>query len=152
VKLQRRHVAIAAIVIILGAGTWRLSRFGTMPVDVLDIRQRHDPDYVIENFHNTVMTEEGRPQYEMFGSKLMHYADDGSSIIDQPYVIQYTPGQAPTHARGREGYLPKGNSYIRLTGDVIIAHGRDPRSAGAEVRTNLFTLELAKAVRKAPKQ
>ena len=144
-KLTLRKLAIAAILVTLAAGSWWLSRFATAPVAVFDATQRHDPDYIAENFQNIVMTPAGRPQYELRGKRLTHYSDDGSSVIDQPYVIQYAPGQAPTHARAKEGYLPRGNGYIRLTGNVNVAHGRDPRGAGAEIQTQQLTLELDKS-------
>src|SRR5207237_1205834 len=128
-KPSVRTLVIGAILTALAAGSWWLSRFATVPVNVLAGRSRHEPDYIAENFHATVMTPEGRPQYELRGKRLLHYGDDGSSTVDQPYVIQYAPGQAPTHARAREGYLPRGNGFIRLSGDVNVARGRDPRGA-----------------------
>jgi lipopolysaccharide export system protein LptC len=148
VRLNTRTLAVAVILVGLAAGSWWLSRFTTVPVAIFDGKQRHDPSYIVENFHNTVMGEDGRPRYELRGARLLHYGDDGTSVIEQPYVIQYTPGQAPTHARAKSGFMPRGNHTIRLTGDVNIARGRDPRGAGAEIRTQEFTLELDKPARK----
>ncbi len=143
-KINSRALVIAGILIALAAGSWWWSRFATAPVAVFDVGLRHDPDYIAENFRHVAMTPAGQPQYELRGKRLVHYGDDGSSVVEQPYVIQYTPGQAPTHARAKAGYLPRGNGYIRLTGDVNVAHGRDPRGAGAEIQTQQLTLELDK--------
>ncbi len=144
-KLNVRKLAIAVILIALAAGSWWLSRLTTAPEIVTDSKQRHDPDYIVENFHTTVMTSQGRPQVELSGRRLVHYGDDGSSTIEEPYLIQYTPGQAPTHARAKQGYLPKDVDFVRLIGDVNVAHGRDPRGAGGDVRTQELIVQLDKS-------
>lgn len=144
-KLNARKLAIAVILIALAAGSWWASRLTTSPESVSDGKQRHDPDYIVENFHTTVMTPQGRPQYQLSGRKLVHYGDDGSSAIEEPYLIQYTPGQAPTHARAKQGYLPKDAGSLRLTGNVNVARGRDPRGAGGDVRTQELTVQLDKS-------
>lgn len=147
-KLNARKLAIASLLIPLVAGSWWLSQLTNAPEMASDGKHRHDPDYIVENFHTTVMTAQGRPQYDLSGAKLMHYSDDGSSTVEEPYLIQYAPDQAPTHARAKQGFLPKEAEYVRLMGDVNVARGRDPRSAGAEIRTHELTVQLDKSQRK----
>ncbi len=150
-KLNLRHVGMAMTLLVLAFTSWWLSRIGTGHEIEFTGKQRHDPDYIVENFYNTVMTPQGRPEYELRGKRLVHYGDDGSSTVEQPYLIQYVPDQAPTHARAKEGYLPEDTSYIRLTGDVNVTRGRDPRSAGGEIRAETMTLQLDKSRTKKPK-
>lgn len=147
-NLNGRHLAIAAALTALATGSWWMTHITSVPSATPSGKLRHDPDYILENFHNIVMTPDGRPQYELRGKRLVHYGDDATSVIDQPYVIQYAPGRAPTHARAKSGFLPHNNSYIRLSGNVIATHGRDPRTAGAQITTQELTLELDKSARK----
>jgi lipopolysaccharide export system protein LptC len=103
---------------------------------------RHDPDYIVENFRATDMDDTGRPKHELSAIKLVRYSDDGSSELDKPYLIQHTPGQAPTHIRADKGYMPKQGDRIRFSGDVRLARGRDPKNAGGEIRTQTLTVQL----------
>jgi lipopolysaccharide export system protein LptC len=144
VKLDARKLAIAAVLTVGVAASWWLVRITEETDFTFDGKARHDPDFIVENFHSVVMSASGKPQYELRAKKLMHYGDDGSSAVDLPYVIQYTPGRAATHARAQHGYVPQETTYIRLTGDVHVAQGRDPRSAGADIRVQTLTLNLDK--------
>lgn len=143
-KLDARKLAIAVVLIACAAASWWLVRLTEQSDFVFTGKERHDPDFVIENFYAVVMTAGGKPQYELRSKRLVHYGDDGSSEVELPYVIQYTPGRAPTHARAQKGYVPQETTYIRLTGDVHVAQGRDPRSAGADIRVQTLTLKLDK--------
>jgi len=144
VRLDVRKLGVLAVLLMLAGASWFLVRITDETEFVFTGKQRHDPDYIVEDFHSIVMTASGRPQYELRGKRLMHYGDDGSSTVEQPYVIQYEPGRAATHARADRGFVPNGTPYIELTGNVHVAQGRDPVSAGADIRVEKFTLTLNK--------
>lgn len=137
-----RRLAVAVLLLVLAGGSWWLTHFTEEPEPAFDGKLRHDPDFIVEDFYTVVMTETGKPQYEMRGRRWVHFGDDGASEIEQPYLIQHTPGRAPLHARARSGFVPEGAALIRLTGDVHVAQGRDPKSAGGDIRTQEFTVTL----------
>ncbi len=141
-KIDGTKLLTAGILIALAAGSWWITRITTTAEWTYTGKQRHDPDYIVENFHATQMASDGQPQMEISGQRLKHFADDGASLIDKPYVIQYNPGRAATHAVAVEGYLPKEFDVIRLVGDVHVAKGRDPRDAGGDVHAETLTLKL----------
>jgi lipopolysaccharide export system protein LptC len=141
-KFTLRHLAIAATLAVLAAGSWWLTLLTNETEATFDGKQRHDPDLIAEGFHSVVMTAGGVRQYELRGERMVHFGDDGSSEVERPYFIQYVPGRAATHARAREGFVPEGSAYIRFRGDVHVAQGRDPKSAGGDVRTGELTVNL----------
>lgn len=141
-NINLRRVAVGITLIVLAASTWWLTRLTSEPEPEFDGKLRHDPDFVVQQFYSVVMTEAGKPQYELRGERWAHYGDDGTSVIDLPYLIQHTPGRAPTHVRAREGFVPQNPTFIRLTGNVNLAQGRDPKGAGGEVRAQELTLKL----------
>jgi lipopolysaccharide export system protein LptC len=145
VKLDTRKLGILAVLLSLASASWYLVRITGESEFTFTGKQRHDPDYIVEDFHSVVMAANGQPRYELRGKRLVHYGDDGSSQVEQPYMIQYEPGRAPTHARANQGYVPNGTPYIELTGDVHVAQGRDPKSAGADIRVEKFTMTLDKS-------
>lgn len=146
-RLDLQTLVIALILTVLAGGSWWLARMTTETTTVFDGKQRHDPDFIIENFHATIMDNIGKPHIEMQAVKLVHYGDDGSSIMEQPYIIQHEPKRAPTHARAKEGFLPQSLDYIQLSGDVHLAQGRDVRSAGGDIRAQQLTFQFDKTRR-----
>jgi len=141
-KLDARKLGTAVVLVALAAGSWWLARLTTEPEPVWDGKQRHDPDLIVEDVESVVMTATGEPQYEMHAARLVHYGDDGSTEIEQPYFVEHSSGRAATHARARHGFVPNGTPYIQLTGDVHVAQGRDPGSAGGDLRTQELIFKL----------
>ncbi len=45
--------------------------------------QRHDPDYIMENFEASSMDQQGKLQYQMSARQMLHYPDDDSSEFEQ---------------------------------------------------------------------
>ncbi|BAV34500.1 hypothetical protein SCL_2211 [Sulfuricaulis limicola] len=140
--LDAKRLAIAATLLLLAAGSWWLTRTVAVPEKTFDGKLRHDPDYTIENFHATVMDERGQRRYTLSAVQLIHYGDDGSSELEQPYLVQYREGSAPLHTRADRGWMPQDKSEILLQGNAISARGRDPRSAGGEIRVDKMKIFL----------
>jgi lipopolysaccharide export system protein LptC len=140
--LDAKRLAIAATLLLLATGSWWLTRTVAVPEKTFDGKLRHDPDYTIENFHTTVMDERGQRRYTLSAVHLIHYGDDGSSELEQPYLVQYHEGSAPIHTRADKGWMPRDKSEILLQGNAISARGRDPRSAGGEIRVDKMKILL----------
>lgn len=140
--LDAKRLAIAASLLLLATGSWWLTRTVAVPEKTFTGKLRHDPDYTIENFHATVMDERGRRRYTLSAVNLIHYGDDGSSELEQPYLIQYREDSAPVHTRADKGWMPRDKSEILLQGNAVSARGRDPRGAGGEIRTDKMKILL----------
>ncbi|MCR4347051.1 MAG: LPS export ABC transporter periplasmic protein LptC [Sulfuricaulis sp.] len=140
--LDSKRIAIAATLLLLATGSWWLTRTVTVPDKVFDGKLRHDPDYTIENFSVTVMGERGQRRYTLSAVNLIHYGDDGSSNLEQPYLIQYREGSVPVHTRADKGWMPKSRNEILLDGNAVSARGRDPRGAGGEIRVDRMKILL----------
>ena len=142
--LDAKRLAIAATLLLLAIGSWWLTRTVTVPDKVFDGKLRHDPDYTIENFSVTVMGERGQRRYTLSAVHLIHYGDDGSSDLEQPYLIQYREGSAPIHTRADKGWMPKDAGEILLEGNAVSARGSAPGNAGGEIRVDKMKILLDK--------
>ena len=140
--LDAKSFAIASALLLLAAGSWWLTRAVGPPVPVFDRSASHDPDYTVQDFTTTVMNEQGRRRYTLSATLLIHYGDDGSSDLTQPYLVQYREGLAPVHTRADRGQIPKGGNEILMSGNVVSAQGRDPKSAGGEIRADRMKILL----------
>lgn len=142
--LDNKRLAIAATLLLLATGSWWLTRTVGVPEKTFDGKTRHDPDYTVENFNATVMNEQGRRRYTLSAGLLVHYGDDGSSDLTQPYLIQYREGLAPIQTRADKGWMPKDGHEILMSGNVVSAQGRDPRGAGGEIHADNMKIQLDK--------
>jgi lipopolysaccharide export system protein LptC len=143
--LDAKRIAAALTLALIAGGSWWLTRTVSVPEASPDAKTRHDPDYTIETFTMTTMSEQGRRRYSLAARKLIHFADDGSSDLDHPYLIQYKEGStAPVHTRADKGWIPKDGNQILMNGNVLAARGRDPLQSGGEIRTDSMKIMLDK--------
>ena len=141
--LDAKRIAVALTLALIAGGSWWLTRTASISEIVPDGKTRHDPDYTIEKFTMTTMNEQGQKRYSLAARQLTHYADDGSSDLDHPYLVQYREGSAaPVHTRADKGWIPKDGNQILMTGNVLAARGRDPLQSGGEIRTDSMKIML----------
>lgn len=129
------RLAITAVLVALAALTWWLPNALTPRGSLFDGESRHDPDYTIENFVATEMNIQGQPKHELRAVKLVHYADDDTSDLTRPYLIQYSPGAAPLHTRADRGQIAPDGKEILMRGNVRVTRGNSGTDPGGEVQT-----------------
>ncbi len=147
--LDTKRVTVAMTLILLATGSWWLSRSVKTPIMAFDSKPRHEPDYTIDNFSATVMNAQGQRRYSLSAEILLHYADDGSSALNKPYLIQYPAGNPPVHTRADKGWMPQDSSQILMTGHVQVAQGRDPKTIGREITAESIKIILNKTLNEA---
>lgn len=140
--LDAKRLVIAVTLLLLATGSWWLTRTVSVPQKPFDGKLRHDPDYTIEHFTATVMDENGRRRYTLSAVQLVHYGDDGSSELEQPYLIQFREGSVPIHTRADKGWMPADRGEILLEGNAVSARGRDPSGPGGEIRVDKMNVLL----------
>ncbi len=136
--------ALAAILVLalVAFGSWWLSRGGAPFTAPADPRARHDPDYAIEHFTATAMNERGRKRYVLTANRLVHYPDNDTAYLEQPYLIQYPDTGAPIHARAETAMIPGDADEIYLRGNVRVTRGADARSVGGAITSDDMRIEL----------
>ncbi len=137
-----KKIAIALVLILLAAGSWWLTHRVAPPEPKSDHKLRHDPDYIVKNFTAYVMDEDGKRRYHLSANRLLHYPDDETAHLDQPYLIQYKKDGPPIHTRAEKGWLPDDASRILMTGSVHVTRGNDGRTGGGEIITDSMLIEL----------
>jgi lipopolysaccharide export system protein LptC len=141
-RLDWSKLAIAAALLTVAALSWWLPRSFTPGETTRAPVARHEPDYTAENFTTVAVDAQGVKLYELSARRVLHFPDDDSTELEEPYLIQYRPGLAPTHTRARRGRIPADSRDILLTGEVHAARGRDPQGAAAEIRADSMRVQL----------
>jgi len=138
------RAALLLIALILVALAWWLPNALVSPaVSLLELRARHDPDYVIENFTAAAMDERGQQKYRLIARKLVHYPDDLTSHLTEPRLTQFRPGEPPVHTRSDTGLLTPDQKYLLMRGNVQVTQGPSTNSlGGGEIRTRELRVYL----------
>ncbi len=105
-------------------------------------RERHDPDYYIENFTAVGMDEQGRRRYVLEAERMVHYPDDDTALLDNPHVVEYETGSAPRHTYSESGWVSSNGNEILLTGNVRVIQGRGSEAAGGVMTTEKMRIYL----------
>lgn len=86
-----------------------------------DGKIRHDPDYMIENFHLRRFDNTGALQHTLLGKHMRHYPDDDSTIVTEPRLTYHrTP---PTFVNAREAQVDGDGEHVELIDDVRVTRG-----------------------------
>lgn len=138
------RAALLLTVLLLAALAWWLPNALVTPaVSLLELRARHDPDYVIEHFTATAMDQQGRPKYRLIAQRLVHYPDDLTSHLTEPRLTQFRPGEAPVHTRADAGLLTPDQKYLLMRGNVHVTQGpAGGGTGGGDIRTRELRIYL----------
>jgi lipopolysaccharide export system protein LptC len=116
-----------ALVIALAAITFWLERAVQVGGPGGRDAQRHDPDFMAENFTATQLDAEGRPRSTLTAAKMVHYSDDDSSELDAPRLVRLRENGPPLRVRSDRGTVSKDGEEVRFYGNVVLT-----REASAE--------------------
>lgn len=78
--------------------------------------QRHDPDYWVEHFELRRFDPAGKLQHTLVAEKLLHYADDDTTIVTAPQLTYHYPPQTVISAR--VAYISRDGREVDLVDDV----------------------------------
>jgi len=129
------RLALVAVLVALAALSWWLPTALTPRGSLFDSESRHEPDYTIDNFTATEMNAQGQRKHELRAAKLEHYADDDSADLTQPYLVQYSPDDAPVHTRADRGRISPDGKVILMQGNVRVTRGASGADPAGEVQT-----------------
>jgi lipopolysaccharide export system protein LptC len=92
-----------------------------------DGSSRHDPDYMMSNFHTLKSDADGDPRYMLAATEMVHYPDDDSTHLTRPHFTQFVNGLAYTQTESQEGLVSSNGEEVYLTKKVKVV-----RAATAE--------------------
>lgn len=138
-----RHIARwlpVVLALLLAALTYWLNEVVQPNPAKRDGSNRHDPDYVINNFTATKLGPDGTPAYVLTAAKMIHYPDDDSTQLEAPRVTDYQKDRAPLHIAADSGRISKDGKDIYLSGRVKIVREAYKDSSALTVQTTYLHL------------
>ncbi len=120
--MRDRWIAYTPILLLAGlAGlTYWLDQKVQPSGPIRDGSQRHDPDFVVDNFTATRMTVDGNPRYSISAKRMLHYPDDTDTELELPQLTHYSETEAPATIRANKGLVSGNGEDAYFIGDVLL--------------------------------
>jgi len=87
--------------------------------------EAHKTDFFTENMTSIEMNGLGLPSRRLNVRKTTHYADDGSTDLENPNLVYYEQGRPPLMVRSSNGWVSDDTKDIWLRGQVYFDREAD---------------------------
>ena len=91
--------------------------------------QGSDPDYIVERFTLTSLSETGAQRYILSSDKMVHLPGDDSSLLTRPVLRQTQAGQPEMRIRADRGVVTTGGEIAHLYDNVEVLRSGEAASA-----------------------
>jgi lipopolysaccharide export system protein LptC len=105
--------------LLLLAATWWLNQ-QVQPLPQNQSQQRHDVDYVVDNFSATSLNTKGQPRSTLAAEKLWHYPDDDSTHLQMPKLASLYADRPPTLTSAQTGMISSKGDDVYLYDEVRV--------------------------------
>jgi len=121
---------------------------------------RHDPDYMMNNFVTTQTDVAGQLRYILAAAKMVHYPDDDTTVLELPKFTQFATDKPYTKIEGKSANVSPDGEEIEIIDDVVVVREAYGEKGEMTVLTDRLTVfpdqELAKTdrpvvIKQAPK-
>lgn len=138
-KMRSQAIFPMAVLTLLAALTFWLER-SIQPAQVHgDGKDRHDPDFIVENFIFKRLDPTGHLQHTLQAIKMTHYPDDDSTEVDRPRATMYGR-DAPAHATGDKALVSSDGAEVVLIGNVLVRREASAKSEPVTLATSVLTV------------
>lgn len=132
-----RRMASAFPVFILtsvAALTWWIDQQAASDVAQPEVVKRHDPDVIGDRIEVVKLGPDGAPYYQLTAENIVHYADDGTSILTAPVLVHYGK-PAPITVRAKSAATDDRHDDIYLYEDVVVTRAAYKGASELTIRT-----------------
>lgn len=119
----------------LAALTFWLQRAAQLDDPGRRAKERHDPDFWVEQFRVRRYGEDGSLMNTLVAEKMLHFADDESTTVIAPHLTYHRA--PPTVLTAKTAQVDKDGKHVRLKNDVRIV-----RSGGTEAPDTTITTSV----------
>ena len=108
----------AILLLLLAILTWWLDAKVRSPQNLAGATTSDAPDFYIEGFNAVRMNPDGTRRYELTGKRLVHYADENSSLLSSPTLLYHDYERAPLTVSADTAELESGGENVYFRGNV----------------------------------
>lgn len=112
----RAWLPLLPLLLLLAATYWLNQQ--VQPLAQTQSQQRHDIDYVIDNFSATTLNLQGQPRFTLAAERLWHYPDDDTTHLQMPQLTSLYPDRPPTRTTAQTGKISSKGDDVFLYDEV----------------------------------
>ena len=135
---MRTFITLTIFITIAITSFWFLQDITDKQVEDKKTAERF-PDYFMDNFTITNMNQQGQPEYQLEATKMLHYPDDDSTELTQPFIKVTQTDNNITIKASRAIFLQKKNT-IYLHDNVIIHRAASENQNELSIYTNYLKI------------
>jgi lipopolysaccharide export system protein LptC len=113
-------------------------------------RNETDPESIIENFQAVRTDVQGRIKERLSAQKLSHFSGSLVSELEQPHLVQFSPGVPDLSALSGHATITHDNRQVVLDHDVVVTRAASPTSSAMVLRTQRLLLYPQQNLLRAP--
>ncbi|MEK6664041.1 MAG: LPS export ABC transporter periplasmic protein LptC [Pseudomonadota bacterium] len=132
--------AMLIFLLLFAAVTLWLDRVVQPTGPKLDGSNRHDPDYIVDNFSSIKLDPTGQPHLTLAAIKMTHYPDDQTTHLVRPHFMRFAPNAAPMHMYSQRGFVSEDGDNAYLHDQVRVV--REARGTQSELTLNTSYLHI----------
>lgn len=115
----RGTLALVGLAVTVSLTGW-LYQQAVQERDPGDGRYRHDPDSFIDGVDLSSLDANGQLKHRLRATRMLHYPDDDSATLSQPYLEIYRPVGPPWQVNAEHGWISRGGAEVLLEDQVKI--------------------------------
>ncbi len=105
-----------------------------------DGSNRHDRDYVLNNFYTTKTDLIGNLHYILAATEMEHFPDDDSTVLQRPRFTQFTINKPYTQISSSRGYVSSNAEEVQFVDDVIVVRPAFKNTGETQILTEKLTV------------
>lgn len=129
-----------ALLLILAAGLSSWSIFISKKAHVSASGKSTEPDAFMENVIATIINKEGVRTLLIESPRMVHYADNDTTVIESPRITVYRNSPEPWHINSDYAKATQGTNKIFFWSNVVIHHPYDESTPITTFKTNTLTV------------
>jgi lipopolysaccharide export system protein LptC len=124
------------LVALLAALTFYLQRLVEGPDGPQAPRDPGTPDFMIDNLKATKMNPDGRAEYTLAATRMVHFSATDTTEVEAPRVVQWRSDAPPVRVSADRGDVSGDGKALHLRGDVVIVREGAPGRGALRIETD----------------
>jgi lipopolysaccharide export system protein LptC len=114
----RAWLPLLPLLLLLAATYWLNQQ--VQPLPQVQSQQRHDVDYVVDNFNAVTLNIQGQQKFTLAAEKLWHYPDDDTTHLQMPKITSLYADRPPTLTTAQTGKISSKGDDVYLYDEVRV--------------------------------
>jgi len=140
------------LMVLLAAITFWLERI----VQIGDVNpkgpKRHEPDYTVDDFTLTQTSKEGAPDTTLTARRMVHFADDETTELESPRLVEHKKDDPPVEIVARLGKIDREGNVVQLIDDVVATRAATADRPPMRMTTRFLEVHIPEEIGTTPEK